>query len=41
MAFHKNLLSILDETILLVVASGVIYAKNAGTSIGHMAIAGR
>jgi hypothetical protein len=40
MAFHGNLLTILDGTILSVVASGAIYAKNAGTSIGHMAKAG-
>jgi hypothetical protein len=40
MAFHGNLLTILDETILSVVASGAIYAKIAGTSIGHMAKAG-
>jgi hypothetical protein len=40
MAFHGNLLTILDETILSVVASGAIYAKSAGTSIGHMAKAG-
>jgi len=36
MAFHGNLLTILDETILSVVASSAIYPKNAGTSIGDI-----